>query len=112
MIGLYLFQKYLDKLSDYDFKMKWQTKILPKSRNYFYIAVIYYIIAISIISQLLLLNTSSFFLGIVIVLFTAFIYGVYFIQKILRFIGKNNQRIISITFGQQTETFSKDNVVN
>lgn len=114
MIGMYLFQRFLNKKSDYDFEKYWEDKFIPNQRRYWFIALIYFFVAIGIISEILLYNVSSVFLGIIIVLFVGFVYGGNFVRLILRFVGTNNARYLKIKTGmqyQEATSFSKDNVV-
>ncbi len=111
MLGIFLFQKYLNRLDDYKFTNRWEHKILPKQRLYWLGAVIYYFIAIGVINELLLWGNDSLFFAIIVIMFVAVIYGGYFIRSILRFIALNNQRYFQIKTGFQQSSFSKDNVV-
>lgn len=114
MIGIYLFQRFLNKKSDYDFERYWEDKFVPRQRNYWFIALIYFFFMIGIISELLLYNTSSFIIGFLVIVFVAIIYGGYFVRSVLRFIAINNSRYMSIKTGMQfqnTNSFNKDNVV-
>lgn len=114
MIGIYLFQRFLNRKSDFDFEKYWENKFVPRQRNYWFIALIYFFVAIGIISELLLYNTSSFFLGFIVIVLVAIVYGGNFIRSIFRFVGVNNARYLQIKSGmqyQETSTFNKDNVV-
>ncbi len=114
MIGIYLFQRFLNKKSDYDFERYWEDKFLPRQRNYWFLALVYFFLAIGIISELLLYNVTSFILGFLVVIFVGLVYGGYFIRSVLRFIGINNSRYLQIktgTFQQDASSFNKDNVV-
>ena len=112
MLGIYLFQRYLNKLDDYSFISIWETRIILHTRKYATLLFINYIIGVTIISQILLLDNASVFLSIVVILFVGLIYGVYFIRSILKFIAVNSQRLMNIKSGGSTQTFKKDNVVN
>lgn len=111
MLGLYLFQRYLNRLSDYDFVTKWETKIVPRSRFYFMGSLVYFVIGVGVISQLLLWGNDSVFFSILVFLFVTMIYGFYFIRQGIKFLAINNQRFLRIKTGQQTNGFNKDNVV-
>lgn len=114
MIGMYLFQRFLNKKSDYDFEKYWETKFLPNQKRYWIIALVYFFFGIGIISELLLFNVSSFFIGFLVVIFVGLVYGGNFIRMILRFIAINNTRYLQIKTSvqyQESSTFSKENVV-
>ena len=113
MIGMYLFQRFLNRMDDFKFEKYWEDKFVPKQRTYWFIALLNYFFVLSIISELLLYNTSSFFIGFLVIVFTALIYGGYFIKSILKFVGVNNSRYLRLKQGiyQETSGFSKDNVV-
>jgi hypothetical protein len=116
MLGIYMFQRFLNKLDDYKFENTWQNKILTKQRFYWFAAAIYYFVAVGIINRLLLFNNDSLFLGILVTIFVLFVYGSYFGRSLLKFIAINNQRFILLKSGFNDETFdnggfSKDNVV-
>ncbi|AIO19112.1 hypothetical protein KQ51_01235 [Candidatus Izimaplasma bacterium HR1] len=115
MLGIYLFQRFLNKMDDYKFEKYWEIKILRKQRMYWGLAAIYYFVALGIINQILLYGNQSLFLGLLVIVFTAVIYGGYFMRSLLRFIGLNNGRYMQIKTGMyqdnNTSGFSKDNVV-
>jgi|LGOV01.1.fsa_nt_gb hypothetical protein len=112
MLGIYLFQRYLNKIDDYNFITIWETKIMIHTRRYFTFLFINYIVGVTIISQILLLGDTTVFLSIIVVLFVGLIYGVYLVRSILKFVAINSQRLVNIKSGVSTETFKKDNVVN
>ena len=113
MLGIYLFQRFLNKMDDYKFEKHWELKILPKQRMYWGLAMIYYFVALGVINQVLLYGNDSWFLGLIVIIFSAVLYGGYFIRSLLRFIGLNNARYMQIKTGmyQDNATFNKDNVV-
>lgn len=116
MLGIYLFQRYLTKLEDYKFETLWEQKILRRQRMYWLIALVYYFVAVGLINQILLYGNSSILLGFIVIMFSAVIYGGYFIRRLFIFIGANNQRYMSLKTGfygdnQNNDTFNKDNVV-
>ena len=111
MVGMYLFQKFLSKLDDYKFERFWEMKLLPYKRYYFIGAMIYFFVALGIINEILLFGNESLFFAIIIIVLSALLYGVYFIQRLLRFIALNNQRYFQIKAGFQRDSFNKDNVV-
>lgn len=116
MLGIYLFQRFLNKLDDYKFETTWQDKVLKRKRFYWFAAMIYFFTAVTLINRVLLFNNESILLGILIMIFVLFVYGSYFARSLLRFIGINNQRFIMLKTGYANEPFdnsgfSKDNVV-
>ena len=114
MFGIYLFQRFLNRKSDYEFEQYWENKFVPRQRKYWFMALIYFFVAIGVISELLLYNTSSFLLGFFVIVLVAIIYGGYFVRSVLRFIGVNNTRYLQLKRGmyqEETSGFSKDNVV-
>lgn len=111
MFVLYLIQKRLNKLSDYDFQTIWTNHFIKYSKRYFYVALAYFIVAVSLISQLFLLGSNNVFLTFIVMGLVTMFYGYYFIRGVLRFIAINNTRLLQNQMGNTTETFSKDNVV-
>ncbi len=112
MLALWLFSRYLKKLDDYKFTSLWEKRVQGKGRFYFLGLFIYYIIAVGVITQILLYGSSSVFFDIILTMFVIFIYGYYLIRNLLRFIALENNRYMQIKMGHQTESFSKNNVVN
>lgn len=116
MLGIYLLQRFLNKLDDYKFKNIWQNKILRKQRFYWITAALYYFLVVAVINKLLLFNNESIILSILVTILTLMIYGSYFARSLLRFIGINNQRYMTLNSGFTNDSydnsdFSKDNVV-
>ena len=112
MLILYLIDRYLRKKDDSKFIRFWETRILSKARYYGIIVLIYYGLAVWLIVRILLWGNDSFFLGFLVFVFTAMIYGYYFIRNIVRFFALNNQRYIMAKSGFSQDTFDKSNVVN
>lgn len=111
MIPLYFIQKYLNKLQDYDFQTKWENHFIKYSRRYFYLAMFYFIIAVSLISEAVMLGGDNIILTFIVMGLVTIFYGYYFIRAIIRFIAINNSRLLQSKMGQTTSSFSKDNVV-
>jgi len=116
MLGIYLFQRFLNKLDDNKFETTWQNKILKRQRIYWFSAMVYFFTAVTVISRLLLINNESFFFGLLVMIFVLFVYGSYFARSLLKFIGVNNQRFMMLKSGFNSDQFSnsgfsKDNVV-
>lgn len=117
MIGMFLFQKYLNRLDDFKFSKFWETKFVPHTGKYLFGALIYFIIGFGIILEILLFGNSSIFFAILVFFFGLAFYGSLFIRNAFRFLAINNQRYMMIKGGfdqggfSQGESFSKDNVV-
>jgi|LGOV01.1.fsa_nt_gb hypothetical protein len=116
MLGIYLFQRFLNKLDDYKFENIWQNKILKRQRFYWLGAVFYYFFAVGLINKVLLFNNDSLLLSVFVTIFVLFIYGSYFGRSLLKFIALNNRRFMILKSGFTNEpftnsSFSKDNVV-
>ena len=111
MLAVYLFDKYLSKFDDYNFEKYWENKIVKRSRLYLIGAVIYFLVAITIITEIILIGNGSLFVAIMVFGLTFIIYGIYYLRAILKFIGKHNTRYLQIKMGYRNEGFSKDNVV-
>ena len=100
MFGMYLFQRYLNKLEDYKFEILWEQKILRRQRIYWLLALVYYFVAVALITQILLWGNSSILLGFFVIIFTLIIYGGYFIRRLFIFIGANIDAVETAkTFG-------------
>ena len=110
MIGIWLFQKYLNRLDDYKFTNFWETKFIGHTRGYSLTALIYFVVGFGLIFELLMIGNESVFFAVIAFLFLLGTYGI-FIRSILRFLALNNQRYLQIKGGFQTETFNRDNVV-
>lgn len=111
MIALYFIQRYLNKLSDFNFREKWTNHFIKYAKRYFLGATIYYIVGTSLISRILLIGNDSVFFTLITFFLVTIFYGVFFIRDLVRFLAKNNSRLLNLSMGQQTETFNKDNVV-
>lgn len=111
MIALFLIQKYLDRLSDIDFINKWETHFAKHSRYYFIGLMLYFVVAVGLISNVFLLGVESVFLSLLVFFLVTIFYGFAFLVRFLQFISRNNARILHVKMGTQQDTFSKDNVV-
>ena len=111
MLVMYLLTKYLDKLSDNKFQTFYENKLMRRSRYFFIGALIYFVAAVAIITEVILYGNDSFIMGMLVFFLTAIVYGVLFIGNVIKFMGKHNSRLIHLKMGQTTSTFNKDNVV-
>ena len=116
MLGIYLFQRFLNKLDDYKFENIWQNKILKRQRIYWYLALFYYFAAVGVISKVILFGNEFLFWNIIIIILVLFVYGVYYSRSLLKFVALNNQRFMLLRTGFSDEhfdnnSFNKDNVV-
>lgn len=112
MLILILLGKYLDKKADYEFAEIWQKKIIPRTRYILFGLFINFIVAVWLVVTVLTYGANSFLLTILVLFFTVFIYGFYFVRNTFALFAKNNARFVVISSGMQEDTFDKSNVVN
>jgi hypothetical protein len=112
MIALYIIQKYLNRLNDSQFINKWETHFIKYSRYYFIATMIYFVVGVGIISNIFLMGVESIFLMLLVFFLVTAFYGFAFLVRFLQFISYNNQRLLQVKFTGDTESFSKDNVVD
>lgn len=111
MLAIYLIQKYLNKLTDNVFLDKWEHHFIKYARRYFLGALFYFVIVVSSLFSPIIVGVDSVFGGLLLMFFITMVYGYYFLKWMIRFIGVNNSRFLSLRAGGSTETFNKDNVV-
>jgi hypothetical protein len=111
MLAIYLIQKYLNKLTDTDFLNKWENHFITYAKRYFLGAMFYFVLVVSALFAPIITEMNSIFGGLLMMFFITTVYGYYFLKWLVRFIGVNNSRFLSLKMGNPTDTFNKDNVV-
>ena len=112
MLVLFLMDKYLTKQTDGRFLTLWEGQSVKRKQLYIIGIMIYYIAAVALITDILLIGTNSLLISMLTFAVVAIVYGYLYIRTLLRFIGKFTSRYILVKSGQSPDTFDKSNVVN
>jgi hypothetical protein len=107
----FLFQKYLDKKSDYDFTEIWEKRFLKGMRTIIMVLLVTYIILV-FGSGILIDHYIGFLSAILTMGMIGIILAYYMVVHFIKFLAINNERYFRIKMGQHSNTINYDNVVN
>lgn len=106
----YFIQKYLDKLNDVEFKIKWERFFHSKIKRFIITILVLWIIATIVFGYLMNLLVGWFF-GIIIMFVFAAYFGYITLVQTLKFLAVNNTRYIQSRINIEEDVINYDNVV-
>lgn len=112
MIFLYFLNRYINRLSDYQYEQFYEKWFITRFKNSLTGAFIYFIVGTIIITEILMLGSEGVFLSILVYLGVLMFYGSFFVSRVLKYYQLFNKKYMLIKMGQSSTDFSKDNVVN
>jgi hypothetical protein len=116
MLLFFLLGKYFDKIADEKFSSLWNRLVLQHLLRNILFLILYYFLGVYLISSLLLIGTSSIFIGFIVYGFVLLAWGIVFGQQAMKFFSKYNTRFLTSTanrnpFNHSEDSFDKSNVV-
>ena len=111
MLLFYILDRYWSKRQDDVFRRFWDKWVLGKlSRNLLWMPV-HYFLGAYVLSRLLLINSESLLVELLVYLMTFMLYGALYFRSVLRFFAHGNARYLRSQFGMPVDDFDKGNVV-
>lgn len=106
----YFFQKYLDKLNNTEFRIKWEKFVHSKIKRFITSILIIWALMTLAFGYLMYLISGIFFGFILMIFFAAYFGYIMFVQSI-KFLAFNNTRYLQVQMGDDEDIINYDNVV-
>ncbi len=106
----YFLQRYLDKLNDIQFGIKWEKLVQNNIKRFFTVMVIIWLLGSTLFGYFIGLLVGIFFSILLTIMFSIYFGYIIFIQSI-KFLAVNNTRYIQSKMNIDETIINYDNVV-